>query len=193
MAIGTEISLIIEKVKQVMTKPSAFFEGVKSEEGIGPAFKYLAVIAIVPIIPLFLLVSAGMSEMSEFPFDFFAKASPILMTVIPIFSYVTTLLFSFIFAGVIQLSARLLKGSGNFATTYKATIYAGTPSTLLSWIPVVGFIFGLWSLYLVIKGVSILHEVSMGRAVVIVVFLLLVIVVVAGVTGALFAFGMFSV
>jgi len=193
MAIGTEISSIIEKAKQVITKPSAFFEGIKSEEGIGPAFKYLAIIALVPIIPLFLLVSAGMSAMSEIPFEFFAKASPILMTVIPIFSYVTTLLFSFIFAGVIQVSARLLKGSGDYAATYKATIYAGTPSTLLSWIPVVGGISGLWSLYLVIKGISILHEVSMGRAVVIVLLLLVVIGVVVGATGALFAFSMLNV
>ena len=56
MPIGTEISSIIEKAKQVMTKPSEFFEGIKSEEGIEPAFKYFAIIALILMIPLFLLL-----------------------------------------------------------------------------------------------------------------------------------------
>ncbi len=185
------ISSIFEKVKQVMTHPSEFFDGVKAEPGIGTAFKYLAIIALVPIIPVFLLISAGISDNSEIPFNFLAKAMPVPVIVIPIFSYVFTLLFPFLFAGIIQLAAKLLKGSGDYAATYKATIYAGTPSTLLSWIPVVGGILGLWSLYLIIKGVSVLHEVSMGRAVVIVLFLLLVIVVVAGVSGAFLALSAF--
>jgi len=187
MAKDTGISAIFEKVKQVMTKPSAFFDGVKSETGIETAFKYLAIIAFVQIIPIFLLISAGMSDSSQISFDFLAKALPFPIIAIPIFSYVSTLLFPFLVAGIIQLSAKLLKGSGDYAATYRAIVYAGTPATLLSWIPFVGFIFGLWSLYLVIKGVSILHEVSMGRAVLIVLLLLLVLVVVAGVFGAFFA------
>lgn len=191
MSKDTGISAIIEKAKMVMTKPSEFFESVKSEPGIGPAFKYLAIIAFVPIIPILLLVLAGMSGSSQIPFDFLARALPFPIIAIPIFSYVSTLLFPFLFAGIIQVSAKLLKGSGDYAATYRAIVYAGTPATLLSWIPIVGGISGLWSLYLVVKGVSKLHDVSMGRAVLIVLLLLLVIVVVAGVSGAFFALSAF--
>jgi len=190
MSKDSGISSIIEKAKMVMTKPSEFFESVKSEPGIGPAFKYFAIILLVPIILFSLLIFVGISGLLGPSIGDLTGGLPIMVA--PILIYVILLVAFFVFAGFPHLSAKLLKGSGNYAATYKALAYAETPSFLLGWIPIVGPIFGLWSLYLMIKGLSTLHDVSMGRAVLIIFFPLVVLVILAVILGVVFALTAFT-
>ena len=60
------------------------------------------------------------------------------------------------------------------------------------WIPFVGVIFSLWSLYLMIKGVSTLHKVSMVRAVLIIFLPFVIMIVLFGGLGAYFALSAFG-
>jgi hypothetical protein len=89
------------------------------------------------------------------------------------------LILSFSFAGVIHLSVKLLKGKGDYSDTYKALIYSETPPYLFGWLPYVGLIFGLYGFYLFLKGISKLHEVSMGRAFVIAILPGAIVVIIA--------------
>jgi len=43
--------------------------------------------------------------------------------------------------------------------------YAGTPGQILGWIPLIGFIAGLWSLVLIVLGIRELQEISTGKAI----------------------------
>ena len=49
--------------------------------------------------------------------------------------------------------------------TFKALMYGATPSLLLGWIPVIGFLAAIWALIVEIIGIRQLHEISTGRAV----------------------------
>jgi len=64
---------ILQKCKQVLAHPSALFETVKDERGIGPAFKYLAVFFLVSMAGnltylFFPLDDIPLSEISKTPF-----------------------------------------------------------------------------------------------------------------------------
>ena len=181
------MSAIFQRLKKVLNHPSEFFDSIKSETGIGETFKYWAVISLIPIVPVFLLIFAGLSDFSSSFADYFTPVLPIPIMITPILSYVTILVLPFVLAGLIHISAKLLKGSGDYSSSYRATIYGLTPANLFSWIPIVGFIPVLWSWAVTIKGISTLHEVSMGRAFLIVVLIPLIVIVIAGASGALLA------
>ena len=72
-------------------------------------------------------------------------------------------------------------------------MYGSTPGLLLGWIPVIGFIAGIWSLVLEILGIRQLHEITTEKAVLAVVLLIVVAVVLAIILAAViaaFIFGM---
>ena len=59
----------------------------------------------------------------------------------------------------------LLGGREGITETWKAVIYASTPSLLFGWIPVVGFVMWVWSLVLTIIGIRELQQMTTTRAV----------------------------
>jgi hypothetical protein len=81
-----------------------------------------------------------------------------------IFIYVFLIVSTFVLAGVTHIIAILLGGKKDFSLTYKAVAYASTPSLLLGWIPFIGILANLYSLFLVIIGISKLHQVNLLRA-----------------------------
>jgi len=172
---------ILQKCKQVLVYPSALFEAVKDEEGVGPAFKYLAVFSLV-------IAIGSMSFLFFAPLSEYLGVVDIMIT--PII-YVSNLLGGFLLAGWAHIFAKLFRGKGNYSSTYKAIVYANTPSLLFGWIPLAGVIIILYSIYLTLVGLSKLHKVSMARAVgifiisvaVIIVPAIFIIVQVIGATG----------
>lgn len=163
---------LVEKIKKVTLSPSEFFDRIKYEKGVGAAFKYLAILSLVNLIVG--LVGYFLSIPSLSPLGSLMALLPFLGNLATLIgvgavvaNYISTLIISFISAGFICIFARLLKGKGDYSATYRALTYANTPSLLLGWVPWVGIIFGLYSFYLGLKGISKLHEVSMGRAFVI--------------------------
>ncbi len=103
-------------------------------------------------------------------------------------SFVTALIIAFV-GGLISLllwsiflhiGAKVAGGRGDFADSFKSTVYSQTPALLLGWIPMIGFIFGLWSIVLLFLGVRELHEVDTTKAIIaVVVALVLFLIVVA--------------
>jgi hypothetical protein len=163
---------LVEKIKKVILSPSEFFERIKAERGVGEAFKYLAILSlvnlVVGIVSFMLSIPSvtSLGNLSTF-LPLLRAPATALGIAIPFVIYIGSLILSFVEAGFIHLFAKLLKGKGEYSATYKALVYASTPSLLLGWIPWVGIIFGIYSFYLSLKGISKLHEVSMGRALII--------------------------
>jgi hypothetical protein len=94
----------------------------------------------------------------------------------------------FIGAGILHLLVMLVIGSRNagFAGTFRVSAYSSVTS-LVSWIPVIGWIASLYGIYLAIVGVREVHNTTTGKAAVvvlipalIVLFLIFVLVVLVG-------------
>jgi len=158
----------IEKVKTVILNPSEFFEEIKSEEGIGKAFVYLAVLSLINLLAGIIAFTFNISilsplgSLSQF-LPFLGQYAPLVGITLPVGIYILSLVGSFIGAGFVHLLVRLLGGKGSYSMTYKALVYSSTPSLLLGWIPYVGVIPGIYSFYLYLKGLSMLHLISMKR------------------------------
>ena len=157
---------LVDKAKLVMTNPFKFFQSIKSE-GIKDAFKYLALLSLVYMVVLIIAFSVpslsilGGAEGLAPLLGPYGSATGVALAVV---LYIMGLVLSFVSVGIIHLFVKLMKGKGDYGATYKALIYASTPSMLLGWIPYIGTIIGLYTLYLELKGVSILHKIGMGRA-----------------------------
>jgi len=91
-----------------------------------------------------------------------------------------------LFAAWLHLWVYLLGGRKGIMQTFKAIIYAHTPRLLLGWIPVIGFIFMLWSLVLGVLGIRELQEISTGKAILAVVIAIIIPVVIIIVLAAYF-------
>jgi hypothetical protein len=185
---------LIKKVKKVILSPSEFFEEIKAEKGISEAFKYLAILSLVNLVVG--IVSFRLSIPSISPLGNLSSFLPLLGAlstalgiVIPVVMYISSLILSFVGAGFIHLFVKLFKGKGAYSNTYKALIYASTPFLLFGWVPWVGVIFGLYSFYLSLKGISKLHEVSMVRAFIMLITSTIVIILATiAIAGALYTY-----
>jgi hypothetical protein len=71
----------------------------------------------------------------------------------------------FIGAGILHLLVMLIVGSGNsgYEATFRVGAYAATTS-LVSWIPFIGWIASLYGIYLAIVGIREVHATTTGRA-----------------------------
>lgn len=141
---------IFEKAKKVLTNPSTFYDEIKSEKGLWKASGYYAVFL------LFQLLASSLLNFLEFDIFIFVIGLPI--------AFVLSFLQACFSVGITYIFAKILKGKGNLYDTYKALFYAATPGLLLGWIPYVSILGALWTLYLAVKGISKLHNVSMLRA-----------------------------
>ena len=71
----------------------------------------------------------------------------------------------FILSGLVQLLVPLVVGPGNagFEATFRVAAYTGV-TNLVTWIPVVGPLVGLYGIYLAIVGIREWHGTTTGKA-----------------------------
>ena len=71
----------------------------------------------------------------------------------------------FIEAVILYVIFKVLGGSGTYEGTFRFISYA-TAVLILSWIPFIGWLLGLYAIYLYIVGGMYVHDVSMGRSII---------------------------
>ena len=98
----------------------------------------------------------------------------------------------FIGAGILHLLVMLIVGSRNsgYEGTFRVGAYSSVTS-LVSWIPIIGWIASLYGIYLAIMGIREVHNTSTGKAALVVlipavVLFLLALLIIAAVGAALF-------
>ncbi len=71
----------------------------------------------------------------------------------------------FILAGIVQLLVLLVVGARNegYEATFRVAAYTGV-TNLVTWIPVVGPLIGLYGIYLAIVGIREIHGTTTGKA-----------------------------
>jgi hypothetical protein len=86
----------------------------------------------------------------------------------------------FVVAGIGHLLVRLVVGTTNsgFGATFRVAAYTSVTS-LVTWIPLIGGLLGLYGIYLAVVGIREMHGTTTGKAVVVVLFPVILILVLA--------------
>jgi len=169
------VQSFIATVQAVVLRPVEFFRGIlRQGDFINPLIFAIICYEVFTILSgLFSL--AGISGRQGF------GAFIVSLIVAPILGAVGL----FIWAGILHLLVMLIVGSRN--SGYEATFRVGAYSAvtlLVSWIPFIGFIANLYSVYLEIVGIREVHNTTTGKAALVVlipaaVAILLVLILVA--------------
>ena len=169
--------MYLKKIELIIKNPVKFFSQAKKEKNLKDAFFYYGFLSIVSMLGISLIYFLAYNYSLNIPYGTYLGVP--MQDFNPITTYIFTLINIFISSFIVHIFVRLLKGKGNYADSFKAFAYGSTPSLLLGWVPGAGIVFSLWSIYLIIKGLSILHKMSMVRALVAALMIFVVLIVIS--------------
>ena len=97
-----------------------------------------------------------------------------------IFAPIGSAISVFVIAGIAHLLVMLIVGATNsgFGATFRVASYASVTS-LVSWIPIIGGLLGLYGIYLAVVGIKEMHQTTTGKAIIVVLFPVILILVLA--------------
>jgi len=78
--------------------------------------------------------------------------------------FVGSIIVAFIWGLILHVFAYIYGARRGVEQTLKAVLYACTPVMLLGWIPIVGWVFIIWTIVLEVIGLKSLQRISTGRA-----------------------------
>jgi len=161
----------IETCKEVILKPSDFYRKMPTIGGYTDPLTFAAIsfliYGVISTLTGVLLSRVGyMNGMyggmlgEIYGVGEFSSSMIILYVIIvPILGIVILL----IDAAILNIIYKVLGGTGNYEGTLRFTSYANAVN-IITWIPIIGWIFSLYSLYLYIVGGSIVHNISMWKS-----------------------------
>ncbi len=141
---------IFQKVMGFLQKPVKAFDAEKKTEPM-EALIYVAIVSVVGA------VMGGILTMAT-------TANALMAGVAIIGAYVAGIVLVVISGLWLHLWAYIFGAKGGLNQTLKTVFYGGTPSYLLGWIPFIGILFFLWSLYLEWTGLQRLHGMPGDKA-----------------------------
>jgi len=150
-----------DKINYLFTKPSLFFERIKSEPGIGGAF-IAYIITLITAITLFYFMTFTLSSyfFGNYSYGYLGFLLPIYLLI----GLGFVIGFGFAYSGIVHGIIRIFNGKGSFADTYKIYAYSSIPSTIISTIPFIGWLSIIYTIYLAIIGTESLHNITKGKA-----------------------------
>jgi hypothetical protein len=179
------LNSFVDVVRRVVFQPSAFFAGLPRQGSLLSPLLFALVCTEISVLLVglltFLDVPGGITWL------FGARGNQGFLaflgglTIAPIAAAVGV----FLTALVMHLLVILVVGSGHsgFGATFRIVAYSSVTS-LVSWIPFVGWLFSLYRLYLATVGIREMHATTTGKALLIVVLpailILALVVVVVG-------------
>jgi hypothetical protein len=178
------VQTFIATVQAVVLRPVDFFRGIlRQGDLINPLIFAIICYEVAAILGgLLRLVGIGANQ------GFGSFIASIILA--PIFAAIGL----FIFSGILHLLVMLIVGSRNsgFEATFRVVAYSAVTS-LVSWIPFIGWILSLYGIYLGIVGIREMHNTTTGKAALVVlipaaIIILLVLALIA-LVGAVLFFG----
>ena len=130
--------------KKVITTPGDFFKEMPTSGGYEEPLKFAVVNYIIAGIGL-TLVSLGRA--------FF------MIVAMPIFGIIGL----FISGAILYICFKIVGGSGSYEGTVRMLSYASAVNAV-SWIPIIGWIIGLYAIYLGIVGGTFVHNITTMRS-----------------------------
>jgi hypothetical protein len=168
------VQSFISTVRRVVLQPVDFYRGIlRRGDFLNPLIFAIICYEVYSILSG-ILALAGIGQQTFAGFI-------VSLILAPIFAAIGL----FIAAGILHLLVMLIVGSGNsgFEATFRVGAYAAVTS-LVSWIPIIGWIASLYGIYLGIVGIREVHATTTGKAALVVlipaaVVILLVLILVA--------------
>ena len=156
------IGTLAEKMKGFLLDPVETFRQSRTDAPVG-VFIYLgALLLINAVFSALVAVAVGFGNTQALAGMTGGMSAPVVVFFLVL---VGGFIFTLIGAAWVHLWAYLFGGRRGIMQTVNAIIYAGTPGQILGWIPLIGFIAGLWSLVLIVLGIRELQELSTGKAI----------------------------
>jgi hypothetical protein len=155
------IDIIVNKAKGFLLNPVETFQQSRNDEH-GVIFTYFAALLLLNAILSALVAAIWNEKIAVFSGMTWEGPVPVLVFFLML---IGGFVFTLILAAWVHLWVYLLGGRKGIMQTFKAIMYGNTPRFLFGWIPMIGFIFTLWSLVLGILGIRELHEVSSLKAI----------------------------
>jgi hypothetical protein len=176
------VQSFINAVRGVVTAPVDFFRAIRREGDFVNPLIFALICYEVSAILSGLLGLVGVFGGRGF------GSFLVSLIVAPIFAAIGL----FIGAGILHLLVMLIVGSRNsgYEGTFRVGAYSSVTS-LVSWIPIIGWIASLYGIYLAIMGIREVHTTTTGKAAIVVlipavVVFLLVLLIVAAIGAAIF-------
>lgn len=185
------VGSFVEVARRAALQPASFFAGLPRSGGFAGPLVFALICVEVSVILVGLLNLLGLpggglwlaAPRGDQGFFAFVGALVISPIAAAIWLLVSTL--------VMHLVVTLVVGANNagFLSTFKVACYSSV-TALVGWLPFVGWIFGLYRLYLAVVGIREMHATTMGKAALVVllpfVVLLILALAVLGTSAALF-------
>ena len=151
--------------KKVITTPGDFFKEMPTSGGYEAPLKFAVVNYIIAGIgtALVAILIASLLPMASFwpgsAFSFGSALSNIIITPI------TGIIGLFIIGAILYVCFKIVGGSGSYEGTVRIMAYASAVNAV-SWIPILGWIVGLYAIYLWIVGGTFVHNITTMRSVI---------------------------
>jgi hypothetical protein len=139
------------------------FVYVKHDRGLQDSFMYVLLLSLLSTV---LSIAIGFARGVELSL---VSGFGILAV-----SVLFVIAMTFIASAVLHLFVYAAKGRGGYANTFRSVVYSQTPYHAIGWLPVglAGLLPGIaftllifaWMVAVAVKGITILHEISPGRA-----------------------------
>ena len=158
----------LELIKGFVLSPAETFRKVKDTD-YNDTLMYFLVLVLINTALSVLIMLVSLSSMWTVFNGMFERLGIGTMSgsgivIIAVLMIIVALVLLFIGAAWLHLWVYLFGGRKGYRETLKALAFGETPALLLGWIPLVGFLAGIWSLVLSILGVRELHGISTARA-----------------------------
>lgn len=158
--------MFVEKVKGFLIQPSKTFDKAK-QDTLGEAMTYYAVIIAIysALLIMFMLIFSAILIISK-PLGMLAGIiTGVGGAVLFVILLISLIVGALIGGAILHIFVYIVGGREGITQTIKAVMYGSTPALLFGWIPVIGFIAGIWSLVLEIIGIRQLHGLTTGKAI----------------------------
>jgi len=188
------INNFIETWKQVITSPSEFYESMPTDEGFEAPLKFaitnimvfgIATAIISTLWDSFILLFSGEGFLIIVMgiIGMILLYGFIFIIIVPIFSIIGL----FICGGILFILFRIVGGTGTYEGTVRIVSYSSAVN-LIAWIPILGWLFGLYQLVLYIIGGKFVHNLTTERSAIavlipVVVITIMMIILVVSVVG----------
>jgi hypothetical protein len=171
------LSSFVDVLRRVVLHPADFFAGLPRREGLRNPFLFaLICIAIGAVLTAgvdLIGVQSGFQSYEGLlgPLGLRSQSIAGFVATIVMFA-VIGILSLLVGAGIYQVLVRVVVGRGNagFRATFRVLAYTAVLN-LVAWIPILGLLLILYSLFLHVVGLREVHETTTGRAILVILLL----------------------
>jgi hypothetical protein len=187
------LSSFVDVLRREVLHPVLFFAGIPRREGLRNPFLFALICIVIGAVLNAVVGLVGVQSSLQSSEGLLGPLGLSSRSFAGFVAYIVVLVVIGIIAlpvvaGIYQLLVRIAVGRENagFSATFRVLSYAAVVN-LVSWIPIIGLLLSLYSLYLQVVGLREVHETTTGRAILVFVLFLVAVIAVSVLIGIVVA------